>query len=58
MPAERRSRIDEIVRKAVRAGGTTHERAQDHGFMYSHGFEDLDGHIWKFNYMYPTQEDK
>ena len=24
---------------------------QDHGFMYGHGFEDLDGHIWELIYM-------
>ena len=24
---------------------------QDHGFMYAHGFEDLDGHIWELAYM-------
>ena len=24
---------------------------QDHGFMYSHGYEDLDGHTWELIHM-------
>jgi len=24
---------------------------QDYGFMYGHGFQDLDGHIWELAYM-------
>ena len=27
--------------------------AQDHGFMFQHGFEDLDGHQWEYAYMQP-----
>jgi hypothetical protein len=38
----------------VRAGGTTYNDAQDHGFMYSHGFQDLDGHIWEVVFMEPS----
>lgn len=26
-------------------------KAQDYGFMYTHGFQDLDGHIWELLYM-------
>jgi len=25
--------------------------AVDHGFMYQHGFEDPDGHVWELAYM-------
>lgn len=46
--------VDEIVRKAVAAGGSTYNEPQDHGFMYQHGFQDLDGHIWEFFYMDPN----
>jgi len=28
--------------------------AQDHGFMFSRDFEDLDGHIWEIFWMDPT----
>jgi predicted lactoylglutathione lyase len=31
----------------VAAGGTTPSEAKDHGFMYQHGFQDLDGHLWE-----------
>ncbi len=48
-----REEIDEMVRKAVAAGGTTCNEPQDHGFMYGHGFQDLDGHIWELVYMEP-----
>jgi predicted lactoylglutathione lyase len=49
-----RSQVDEIVRKAVAAGGSTYNEPQDHGFMYTHGFQDLDGHIWEIFYMEPS----
>lgn len=41
-----RSEVDDLVRKAVAAGGTTVEEAEDHGFMYQHSFLDPDGHAW------------
>lgn len=46
-----RAEVDELVRKAVAAGGTAPNPPQDHGFMYGHGFTDLDGHIWELMYM-------
>ena len=48
---EHRERVDELVRNAVAGGGSTYSEAQDHGFMYQHGFQDLDGHIWEVMYM-------
>ena len=54
LSAESRQRVDELVRKAVAAGGKTHQEPQDHGFMYGHGFQDLDGHIWELAYMEPS----
>jgi len=50
---ESRAEVDEMVRKAVAAGGTTYNDPQDHGLMYGHGFQDLDGHIWELLYMEP-----
>lgn len=44
---ESRAAVDEIVSQAVAAGGSTYNEPQDHGFMYGHGFQDLDGHIWE-----------
>jgi predicted lactoylglutathione lyase len=51
---ESREKVDEMVRKAVAAGGKTYNEPQDHGFMYGHGFQDLDGHIWEIIFMEPS----
>lgn len=53
LSSESRAAIDATVAKAVAAGGSTFKDAQDHGFMYGHGFQDLDGHIWELIYMEP-----
>lgn len=55
LSCESRTEVDDTVRNAVSAGGTIHKEAQDHGFMYGHGFTDLDGHIWELIYMVPTE---
>ncbi|AYC32133.1 glyoxalase/bleomycin resistance/extradiol dioxygenase family protein [Pseudomonas cavernae] len=54
LSTDSREQVDELVRKAVTAGGATYNQPQDHGFMYGHGFEDLDGHIWELMYMEPS----
>jgi predicted lactoylglutathione lyase len=36
-----RKEVDEMVSKAVAAGGTTYNEPQDHGFMYGHGWPHL-----------------
>ena len=46
-----RDEVNEMVRKAVAAGVTTYKEPQDHGFMYGHKFQDLDGHIWELVFM-------
>ena len=51
---ESRAKVDELVRKAVAAGGATYNEPQDHGLMYGHGFQDLDGHIWELIHMEPS----
>ena len=51
-------RVGEVVRKAVSAGGSTYNDPQDHGVMYAHGFQDLDGHIWALIYMDPSALDQ
>ena len=53
LSSESRANVDELVRKAVAAGGTTYKEPEDHGFMYGHGFQDPDGHIWELVYMEP-----
>ncbi len=46
-----RAAVEEMVAKATAAGGTTPMPAKDHGFMYQHGFQDPDGHLWEVFYM-------
>ena len=45
--APTRERVDEIVRAAVRGGGMIFRGPDDHGTKYTHGFQDLDGHVWE-----------
>jgi uncharacterized protein len=49
-----RAEVDDLVKKAIAAGGSAPNAPQDHGFMYGHGFQDLDGHIWELMYMDPN----
>ncbi len=48
-----RAEVDAMVRKAVEAGGAHAIEPQDHGFMYSWSFYDLDGHHWEVFWMDP-----
>lgn len=54
LSTESRKEVDKMVEGAIAAGGTTYNEPQDHGFMYAHGFQDLDGHIWELVYMEPS----
>lgn len=54
LSCESRSEVDSLVQKALAVGGTAPNAPQDHGFMYSHGFEDLDGHVWELVWMDPV----
>lgn len=45
LSCDSRENVDEMVRKAVAAGGNTYNQPQERGFMYGHGFQDLDGHL-------------
>jgi predicted lactoylglutathione lyase len=46
LSCESRVVVDDLVAKAIAAGGSTYDKAEDVGFMYSHSFVDLDGHGW------------
>ncbi|GAB4560581.1 MAG: VOC family protein [Rhizobacter sp.] len=54
LSCESKAEVDQLVAKAVAGGGSTPNPVQDHGFMYSHSFEDLDGHVWELVYMDPN----
>lgn len=54
LSAESREKVDELVEKAVAAGGSVAGETQDHGFMYGRAFDDLDGHTWEVIWMDPA----
>ena len=54
LSCETRVRVDELVRSAVAAGGSVYDKPKDYGFMYAHGFQDIDGHLWEAVYMDPA----
>ncbi|MBI5430474.1 MAG: VOC family protein [Nitrosomonadales bacterium] len=61
LSCENRAEVDELVRKALAAGGTVPRPPQDLGFMYALDFKDPDGHIRSPFYMEPggaPQEEK
>jgi predicted lactoylglutathione lyase len=53
LSCDSREEVDTLVHKALACGGTAPNAPQDHGFMYGHGFEDLDGHVWELVWMNP-----
>jgi uncharacterized protein len=53
LSADSRQQVDEMADKAVAAGGKNFRDPDDHGFMYSRSFEDLDGHVWEVFWMNP-----
>ena len=53
LSCDSRAAVEEMVRKAVAAGGSTYAEPKDYGFMYQHGFQDPDGHIWEVLWMDP-----
>jgi predicted lactoylglutathione lyase len=54
LSCESRHAVSDLVSKAVAAGGTTYAESKDYGFMFQHGFQDLDGHIWELICMEPS----
>jgi len=47
--------VDALVARALAAGGSTYDKPEDLGFMYSHSFLDLDGHGWGLFHMSAMQ---
>ena len=48
-----RQKVDQVVRTATANGGATYAEPKDYGFMYQHGFQDPDGHVWEVFWMDP-----
>jgi predicted lactoylglutathione lyase len=51
LTCESRQEVDDLVAKALAAGGTTYDEPEDFGFMYTHSFVDPDGHGWGLLYL-------
>lgn len=58
LSCESREQVDELVAIAVASGGSTYDKPEDFGFMYTHSFVDPDGHGWGLAHMsaLPAQE--
>jgi uncharacterized protein len=48
-----RDDVDTVFAAALAAGATEAEGPEDHGFMYTRAFFDLDGHGWQIMWMNP-----
>ncbi len=53
LSCDSRGEVDELVQKALDAGGGTWRPAEDHGYMVGGSFTDLDGHVWELLWMNP-----
>jgi uncharacterized protein len=49
-----RDQVDTVSATALAAGATEADDAEDHGFMYTRSFFDLDGHGWQIIWMNPA----
>lgn len=54
LSCESREEVDRLVANAVAAGGSTYDKPEDYGFMYTHSFVDPDGHGWGLVHMGPA----
>ena len=54
LAVDTKEEVDEIVNKALSAGGKPSNEPFDHGFMYGWSFQDLDGHLWEVFFMDPN----
>ena len=54
LSCESRAEVDQLVRKAIDAGGRHAMDPMDHGWMYGWSFYDLDGHHWEVLWMDPA----
>jgi len=55
LTCDSRAEVDALVARALAAGGTTYDKPEDFGFMYTHSFVDLDGHGWGLLHFTPDE---
>jgi predicted lactoylglutathione lyase len=51
LSADSRREVDDLVRRAVEAGGKPWKGTFSDGPMYGGSFQDLDGHVWEVMHM-------
>jgi predicted lactoylglutathione lyase len=49
-----RDEVDRVAATAIAEGAVEADGAEDHGFMYTRSFFDLDGHGWQVMWMDPA----
>lgn len=54
LSADSRAEVDDLLARALAAGGQETRDPMDLGFMFNRAFEDPDGHIWEIIYMDPS----
>jgi uncharacterized protein len=57
LTCQSRDQVNQLVSMAKQAGGSTYSDPKDYGFLYGHGFQDPDGHIWELIFMEQSQLD-
>ncbi|MEY4532351.1 MAG: hypothetical protein RI926_120 [Actinomycetota bacterium] len=55
LSCESAEEVRTLCEKAFERGAVRLNDPEDHGFMLSWGFEDLDGHLWDVFWMDPAQ---
>lgn len=51
LSTDSKDKVNEMVDKAIAAGGTEARDPMDYGFMFARSFNDPDGHIWEVMWM-------
>ena len=51
LSCESRDEVDELLAKAIAAGGKPWKPVMDQGPMYGASFADVDGHVWELMHM-------
>ncbi|WP_299953056.1 VOC family protein [uncultured Modestobacter sp.] len=54
LSATDRAECDDLLARALAAGGKPWQPAMDHGFMYGTSFTDPDGNVWETVWMDPA----
>ena len=54
LTATDRAEVDDLIARAVAAGGRSTGPAQEEGAAYAGGFADPDGHVWEILAMEPV----